>query len=326
MLNYLRACQHPEGGFSGAPFMEAHIASTYSALCAIIQIGTEEGYQIINREKLLQYLLRLKHNKDDPEDSLTECSKMRTTKPGSFEIHINGEDDMRSTYCSLILADVLNLIDNKQLREGIGDFIASCQTYEGGIACLPFGEAHAGYTFCGLASLILLGETNKIDINRLAEWAVNRQIANQGGFNGRINKFVDSCYNYWQGAIAELIDIALKGKGNYNREWLYNQRAVQGYTILCCQDREGGLIDKPSKSPDLYHTCYALAGLSIMQSKSMYEELYVKEDYSMKNAEENSVMLSEILENKLSRIHPLYNLQHEKVAKAKAYFAKFPKL
>jgi protein farnesyltransferase subunit beta len=44
----------------------------------------------------------------------------------------------------------------------------------------------------------------------------------EGGFNGRINKLVDSCYNFWQGASFEMIDIAMKGKGNIDGEYLYN--------------------------------------------------------------------------------------------------------
>ena len=32
--------------------------------------------------------------------------------------------------------------------------------------------------------------------------------------------------------------------------------------------------DKPSKHPDIYHTCYSLSGMSISQSKSNYEGLY----------------------------------------------------
>ena len=321
IIEYLKVCQHPDGGFAGAPHMEAHVASTYSAICTIVYLACDEAYEIINREKMLNYLLRLKHNKDTIESPATECSKARTTKPGAFEIHINGENDMRSTYCSLVVADILNLIKHKKLWESVGDYIASCQTYEGGIACVPFGEAHAGYTYCGLASLLLIGEESKIDIKKLLEWAVNRQLSLEGGFNGRINKLVDSCYNFWQGALAELVDICMKGKANYRGEWLYNQKAVQGYTLICCQSDKGGLIDKPTKSVGLYHTCYSLSGLSVMQSKSMYQKLYVEHDYTQKNAKENSSMLSGIMGNKLSRTHPLYNLQHEKVDKAKAYFA-----
>ncbi len=321
IISYLRACQHPDGGFAGAPHMEAHVASTYSAICTLVSLNCEEAYTIVDRKKMLQYLLHLKHNKDTPIHPSVECAKARTTDPGAFEIHVNGENDMRSTYCSLVTADMLNLLDHPKLVEGVGDYIATCQTYEGGIACVPFGEAHAGYTFCGLASLILINETHKIDITRLLEWSVSRQLQDEGGFNGRINKFVDSCYNFWQGAIAELADIALHGKANYRGEWLYNQRAVQAYTLMCCQSDKGGMIDKPLKSADLYHTCYSLSGLSVTQGKSLYEKLYVKQEFGDKNEEKNSAMLAGDMENKVSRTHPLYNLQHEKVAAAKKYFA-----
>ena len=135
--------------------------------------------------------------------------------------------DMRGLYCALVVADILDLIDgNEEFTRGMGDFIASCQTYEGGISYAPYGEAHGGYTFCGLAAMILLGETHKLDLDKLVEWLTMRQIAEEGGFNGRINKLVDSCYNFWQGAAFELIDIAMKGKGNINGQWLYRQEAL----------------------------------------------------------------------------------------------------
>ena len=31
------------------------------------------------------------------------------------------------------------------------------------------------------------------------------------------------------------------------------------------QDPRGGLVDKPGKTRDFYHTCYALSGLSVAQ-------------------------------------------------------------
>eukprot|EP00831_Metopus_contortus_P081118 TRINITY_DN8457_c0_g1_i3.p1 TRINITY_DN8457_c0_g1~~TRINITY_DN8457_c0_g1_i3.p1 ORF type:complete len:427 (+),score=33.48 TRINITY_DN8457_c0_g1_i3:31-1281(+) len=320
-ISYLRACVHPEGGFSGSPGMEAHVASTYAALNAIISLQLEEGYKLIDREKMLSYLLRLKHNFSTPLSPPSECSKARTTIPGSFQIHINGENDLRAVYCSLVVADVLNLLDNPALREGIGDFISSCQTYEGGIACVPLAEAHAGYTYCGLASLIFLKETDKINIEKLLEWTVNRQLEHEGGFNGRINKLVDSCYNFWLGSINELVDIVHKGKAHYKGEWLYNQRAVQGYTLICCQSTKGGLIDKPGKNVDLYHTCYSLSGMSIAQSKSLYEPLYEHYNFEEKNSICHSAMLASHDSSKLSRTHPLYNTQHEKLLAAKRYFA-----
>lgn len=130
---------------------------------------------------------------------------------------------MRGVYCSLVVADILNILEgNEEFTRGMGDFIANCQTYEGGISSVPFGEAHGGYTFCGLATLLILGESHKLDMDRLIEWLCNRQLVEEGGFNGRINKLVDSCYNFWQGASFELIDIALKGTGNLDGELLCN--------------------------------------------------------------------------------------------------------
>ena len=103
------------------------------------------------------------------------ASQVLGTLPGSIPIHENGEMDMRGVYCALVAADICGLIEgNDELTRGVGDFIASCQTYEGGISCAPFGEAHGGYTFCGLAALLLLGEADKLDLDRCTEWLSQR--------------------------------------------------------------------------------------------------------------------------------------------------------
>lgn len=92
---------------------------------------------------------------------------------------------------------------------------------------------------------------------------------------------MDSCYSFWQGALFPLIDLIENGiqfnemndqNNNKNREekledgsWLFRQQSLQEYILICCQDRDGGLRDKPGKTRDLYHTCYSLSGLSISQ-------------------------------------------------------------
>lgn len=57
--------------------------------------------------------------------------------------------------------------DERQLFKGTVDWIVSCQTYEGGIGGVPDKEAHGGYTFCGIASLALLGSTGKCNLDKL---------------------------------------------------------------------------------------------------------------------------------------------------------------
>jgi len=38
---------------------------------------------------------------------------------------------------------------------------------------------------------------SKIDMDKLLYWLVNKQQEYFGGFQGRTNKLVDSCYAFW---------------------------------------------------------------------------------------------------------------------------------
>ena len=75
---------------------------------------------------------------------------------------------------------------------------------------------------------------------------------------------------------------------NIDGEFLFNQEALQGYLIICCQGVQGGLRDKPTKNPDIYHTCYSLSGMSVAQSKSNYQGLFA-DDHSIKHADYSGI-------------------------------------
>lgn len=45
------------------------------------------------------------------------------------------------------------------------------------------------------------------------KWAVNRQMRYEGGFQGRTNKLVDSCYSFWQGATIPIIQALIQQNG-----------------------------------------------------------------------------------------------------------------
>ncbi len=62
------------------------------------------------------------------------------------------------------------------------EIIFSCQTYEGGFAACADAEAHGGYTFCGLASLIMLGRDQLVDVSSLLKWLAFKQMKFEGGF------------------------------------------------------------------------------------------------------------------------------------------------
>ncbi|XP_078089523.1 protein farnesyltransferase subunit beta [Mustelus asterias] len=294
ICQFLTRCQSPKGGFGGGPGQEPHLAPTYAAVNALCIIGTEESYSVINREKLLEFL----HSVKQPN--------------GSFTMHMSGEVDVRSTYCAASVASLTNII-TPTLFEGTPEWVLRCQNWEGGIGGVPGMEAHGGYTFCGMAAMVILKKEWMLDLKALLRWVTSRQMRFEGGFQGRCNKLVDGCYSFWQAGLLPLLHRALHmdGKNALSMtHWMFHQEALQEYILLCCQNSTGGLLDKPGKSRDFYHTCYCLSGLSVAQhfgGGDLLHEVIV--------GDEN---------NRLEPIHPVYNIGPKKVAQAVMHFLKLP--
>ncbi|KAK3922613.1 Protein farnesyltransferase subunit beta, partial [Frankliniella fusca] len=291
IVGFLARCQSPNGGFGGGPGQLPHIACTYAAVNALCSIGTKEAFSAINREKLLEFLWSVRQ----PD--------------GSFLMHENGEIDVRGAYCALSVSKLTNIF-TPELFEGSAEWIVRCQSYEGGFSACPGMEAHGGYSFCALAALFMLGKDNLCDMKAFMRWITNRQMRLEGGFQGRTNKLVDACYSFWQGgAFLFLHNILFKeNKSIVNPDrWLFDQEALQEYILMCCQNSSGGLIDKPGKARDLYHTCYALSGLSVAQHTSLIKK-YVVGSKS----------------NLLAPIHPMFNITFDSAVKSMKYFENLP--
>ena len=96
---------------------------------------------------------------------------------------------MRFIYTNLAVERILSKVTEKRSGLDFKPFIYSCQSYDGGFSWLPYGESHAGLSYCAVASLVMSGDTPG-DIDRI----VQRQV---GGFCGRIHKYPDTCYSFW---------------------------------------------------------------------------------------------------------------------------------
>ena len=249
------------GGFAGAPGQIPHMVSTYAGVHAAAQIGTRAAYAVVDRAGLHRFLARMKR------------------ADGSFAAHDDGESDMRAVYGAVACAALANVL-SADLRAGVAEWIARCQTYEGGIGGAPGNEAHGGYAFCALATLQILGRLDAIDVRAFARWLAARQMAREGGFQGRANKLVDACYSWWQGAVFAILGGQATVPGETaavpggplrtpDGAWLLDSDLLQMYVLGCAQDERGGLRDKPTARRDLYHTCYALCGLSIAQQADL---------------------------------------------------------
>ncbi|KAK4336711.1 hypothetical protein RND71_043555 [Anisodus tanguticus] len=174
IANYLKTCENQEtGGYAGFPGGIAHLATTYAAVNAIVTLKSTEALDTIDRDKLHNFI------------SLMKC------KNGSFRMHLDGEKDVRGAYCAVSVASICNFLDDESLFDKTPEWIATCQTYEGGFGPCPNNEAHGGYTFCSVAALCLLKKSNLIKFDPLMRWLVKKQMKFEGGFCGRTNKLVD---------------------------------------------------------------------------------------------------------------------------------------
>ena len=191
---FLNSCINPHtGGFGGGPGQLAHLATTYATVNAFVSFQSTYALQQLDRENVYRFLMKMKQ----PD--------------GSFTMHVDGEIDVRGVYCAASVAHICNIQDEK-LFENTVDWVLKCQTYEGGFGPCPDNEAHGGYTFCAVASLILLNKFGDIDLPKLLNWLANRQMQYEGGFSGRTNKLVDGCYSFWQGASFPLVHLILSKK------------------------------------------------------------------------------------------------------------------
>lgn len=254
----LAAFQNESGGFGGGPGQLSHLAPTYAAVCALAYAGPI-GWKAIDRCVCPPRSNSAVHASDfAPASSpalqnghapfshvaqatgriLHYARGRRSGRAVSAENVWSGpstDADQSWTcsgcYCALTVATLLNILTPELLR-GTADFVASCQTYEGGLAAAaqlpadpsqkgsaPLGEAHGGYAFCAVASWTMAcdagqpietgaGSGRSLDVSALLRWAAAMQ-ANPiegGGFRGRTNKLVDGCYSWWCGGLLPLAD------------------------------------------------------------------------------------------------------------------------
>lgn len=277
MCEILAGCLSKSGGFGGGYLQEPHLGCTFAAILSIMIISPEieNIIDLINVVEIGKFLQKCKNS------------------DGSFRISPNQETDMRATYCAIAIYKLLNL-KIEGFLDGIPEYIASCQNYDGGFGALVGTESHAGYTYCAYASLVMLGREDLADHHRLLSWAVHRQVQCAGGFQGRCNKLVDSCYSFWCGALIPLLQ-AHSSISEYDIHFKFMDKEAQDiYLLLVCQNIAGGFTDRLLHNPDVYHTCYSLSSLALFHNSYfnfISEEATPLDEY-----------------HHIERVHPLYNI------------------
>jgi protein farnesyltransferase subunit beta len=302
IVSTLQACwDTSSGGFGGGPGQMAHCAPTYAAvlsLCILATCPSSTNPLPTSVKEARSLLTNIR------EPLLHWYRNLQNPKSGAYCMHAGGERDVRATYIVVCCSKLLNILDDTLINSKVIQYILDCQTYEGGFGGEPGSEAHGGYNYCAVSALQILGLLTRCDVDALRGWLVRRQMSYEGGFQGRCNKLVDGCYSFWQGAA-----IALLQRTEYDQDkdidssssLLFREAMLQRYILLCAQDMNGGLRDKPSTSRDFYHSCYNLSGLSISQHFG-----------SLAFGDRSSSMVA--------KTHPSYNIRVDRVDEVMSMF------
>lgn len=233
--------------------------STLSATCFALQclLILGDDLHLINFNKLKQFVI--------------DCQQENggfTNSPNK-----NGDIDLRFSMLATTILKIMksdfNIIDLNAMEK----YITSTQGMEGGFSSGVGGESHAGLTFCGVDALSISSQLSSIENDLLlVDFLVQRQInlspeelelneyaddEDQGGFNGRLNKYGDTCYVFWCVASLSLL----------NKEHLINKDAAINFLINKTQNRALGGFNKtsdPDDYPDPLHSFLGLAALSLL--------------------------------------------------------------
>lgn len=125
VIAFVRACAHPSGGYGGGPGHAPHTASSYSAVLALLCIGTPEAYAAIDRRGLLRFFRRMKQpampaapatarggqgQGGPPLPQPPTSALLGTSWAGGFTVQDSGECDVRGTYTALAIARLVNIL------------------------------------------------------------------------------------------------------------------------------------------------------------------------------------------------------------------------
>eukprot|EP00929_Paragymnodinium_shiwhaense_P067677 TRINITY_DN34029_c0_g1_i2.p1 TRINITY_DN34029_c0_g1~~TRINITY_DN34029_c0_g1_i2.p1 ORF type:complete len:360 (-),score=63.22 TRINITY_DN34029_c0_g1_i2:91-1083(-) len=178
-------------------------------------------------------------------------------KDGSFAGDRWGEVDMRFAYCALSALTILDALDSVDVDACVR-WILRCLNYDGAFGPIPRAESHAAYIFCAVQALALVDALDFVDLDMLGWWLAERQVPG-GGFNGRPEKAPDVCYSWWILSALATIDRA---------HWIDGQKLAD-FIFAAQDDEDGGIADRPGDVPDVFHTFFGLAGLSLLRKADL---------------------------------------------------------
>jgi geranylgeranyl transferase type-2 subunit beta len=183
---------------------------------------------------------------------VADIANLQNRETGTFAGDEWGEEDTRFLYGALNALSLLGLLSLVDVEKAV-EYVIACTNFDGGYGVRPGAESHSGQIFTCLGALAIAKRLDAVDKEKLGRWLSERQVPG-GGLNGRPEKDEDVCYSWWVLSSLEIIGYT---------HWIDREALIR--FILSSQDPdEGGISDRPGDRVDVWHTCFGMAGLSLL--------------------------------------------------------------
>jgi protein farnesyltransferase subunit beta len=313
VAEYIHSCQTYEGGIGGEPGAEAHGGYTFCGLAALALI---DRVDVINLPNLLNWVV---------------CCQGKVE--GGFRGRTNKLVDGCYSFWQGGVFPILQQIMPELNRQQMANITPACTAHNQFVADAELSNEEALRQ--GSTSASTISEENSdadqmrrrrasggpvtseelfpvVDLNiRRAPVSVSFEEVDE---DSGMSKEADAKDENVMPTLPSIVDQLLNENEQILYGPLYNSQALQGFILLCCQVLDGGLRDKPGKSPDYYHTCYCLSGLTQAQSSASYRI----------NAPPPPKAVLGPYTNLLEPVHPLCNIDLNKYKDAVRYFKHRP--
>ena len=254
-IDFVLSCQHENGGFGAAPGHDAHMLSTVSAVQILAMVDAFDELEARGAGKAKVGKCKQSCSPAHWISTLTpkaDIADLQDRETGSFYGDEWGEEDTRFLYGAFNALSLLGLLSLVDVEKAV-NHIATCANFDGGYGVRPGAESHSGHIFTCVAALSIAGRLDLVEEEKLGRWLSERQTPG-GGLNGRPEKKEDVCYSWW--VLSSLAIIR-------RTHWIDREALIS--FILRSQDSErGGISDRPGDMVDVWHTCFGLAGLSLL--------------------------------------------------------------
>lgn len=253
-----------------------NLLTTFFALATLLAFQ-EDYSKRLDREKIMAFVSRCQIKEGENAGCFTPVLDLKGDPWG--------ESDLRLCY---IAAGIRKMLGYDKVGEKANDidvtalekFILNKVNFNGGLSSSSHTESHSGLTFCGIAALKLLN--NDLSTPQHADWVeltkswlVHRQVdyphelysgtsyeyyqtSDIGGFNGRENKFADTCYLWWVVGLLNLL--------SEDGVQLINAPGLLEYLLERTQHKLiGGFAKDTEAFPDPFHSFLAVCSVSLLK-------------------------------------------------------------